>query len=423
MSFPKARIAVLMLAASASATQAQTDTVRYEAAPRISPDRVLSPTMLASGNHRVRDEVKSRNNWLEFEIESDFGNYKALTIPMVALRVHEIRTLAQAVNEYRRNNQKLAETLRGQLTVGADSFVDILTSPLSTTTQIVSQFGSNIAQTIDELREGSAQNVEKGSGGQTIYHRFEPGDPILASHKRNVASQLDLDLYSSNPKVQEFLDTVAAARGAGQQSAGVVTISLPRDQEVRVAGGRVEAAVRTAMTHNTINQLYARNFKRLVSAGIDENLANAFLSHPVLSPWHKTMLTELAAYLDGVKNQGALLNAALSSQSEEEALAYLQVGKMLSIYQERSGSLRSLVSAGHIVLATTRNSTVLVMLPFDILYWNRETEQIFSGLGRFARDKGFEKHAVISSSVITNTARRELVGLGFELEERYLAKR
>ena len=418
-----ARVAVLIVAAAASSAQAQIGALGYEAPPRIDPDRVLTPTLLASGNHRVRDQVKTRGNWLEFEIESDFGNYKALSIPMVALRVHEIRTLAQAVNEFQRDNQKLAETLRGQLTVGADSFVDILTSPLSTTSQLVSQFGSKVAQTFDEFGRPSPDVDEQTTGGKTIYHSFVPGDPTLAAHKRNVASQLNLDFYSSNPRVQDFLDTLAAARSAGQQRAGVVTISLPQDQEIRVANGRVEAAARAAMTHNTINQLYARNFEQLVSSAVDEDLANAFLSHPVLSPWHKTMLTERVAFLDGVENRGALLRAALSTRSEQEAIAYLQVGKMVDAYQELSGSLRSLASAGHIVLATTRDGTILVMLPFDILYWNRETEQIFSGLEKFARDKGFKKHAVISSGIITDSARLGLVGLDFDLQERFLLRR
>jgi hypothetical protein len=419
----KARIAALILAASATAAQAQTEGVKLEAAPRIALDRVLPKTVLASGSHRVLDRVKTRENWLEFEIESDFGSYKALSVPMLTLRVREIRTLAQAVSEYQRDNEKLAESLRGQLTVGADSFVDILTSPFSTTAQLVGQFGSNVAQTIDEFGRPAPDVGQQKVGENSFYHSLVPGDPILAAHKRNLASQLNLDLYSSNPKVQEFLNTVAAARSAGRQNAGVVTISLPQDQEIRIANGRVEAAARAAMTHNTINQLYARNFERLVSSGVDEDLANAFLSHPVLSPWHKTMLTERLVFLDGVENRGALLRAALSTRSEEQALAYLQVGKMLDAYQERSGSLRSLASAGHIVLATTRDGAILVLLPFDVLYWNREAAQIFSGLEKFARSKGFKRQTVISSSLITDSAQRGLIELGFEFEERFLVKR
>lgn len=416
-------IAVFVAVACAHSAYAQTEDIKYEAPPRVSPDRVLGPALLRSGNHRVRDEVRTRANWLEFEIESDFGSYKALSIAMVAVRVHEIRTLAQAVDEFRRDNQQLADSLRGKLEVGADSFVDILTSPLSTSAQIVKQFRVNVAKTFDELREGSSETRGESVDERSIYHSFEPGDPILASHKRNVASQLDLDFYSSNPRVQEFLDTVAAARGAGRVSAGVVTISLPQSHEFRPAGGRVDASVRAAMTHNTINQLYARNFDRLVSSGVPEELANAFLSHPVLSPSHKTKLTEQVAHLDGVENRGALLRAALSASSEEEALSFVQVGTLLFAFQERSGSLKSIAAAGHMVLATTSDGAIAVMLPLDVLYWNRETRKVFSGLQAFARAKGFKKHAIISSSIITESAKSGLYALGFELEERYLENR
>lgn len=419
----KVSIAVVAAAFTAFSARAQTTGEEFEPPPRISPDRVLSPTAIASGNHRVRNQVKTRGNWLEFEIESDFGTFRVLTLPMVAVRVHEIRTLAQAVDEFRRDNRKLAETLRGQLTVGADSFVDILTSPLDTTSQIVTQFGSNVAQTFDELRERAPEDDGQAASEESVFHGFEPGDPILASHKRNLASQLNLDLYSSNPKVQEFLDTVAAARGAGQQSAGVVTISLPRNDEVRVADGRAEAEIRAAMTHNTINLLYARNLERLVSSGIDRDLGHAFLSAPHLSPRHKTAITEYAALLDGVDNRGALLKAALSAQSEEEALTYLQVAKMTASYHERKEPLRGLVAAGRMVLATTKNGALLVLLPFDLLYWNRETARVFSGLSSFAREKGFKTQSVISSSIITDAAQRQLTELGFDFEQRFLKSR
>jgi hypothetical protein len=412
-----------MLAAAASSAWAQSDAPEYETPPTVTPDSVLTPTLLASGNHRVRDQVRTLGNWLQFEIQSDFGSYQALSIPMVTLRVHEIRTLAQAVNEFQRENRELAETLRGQLAAGADSFVGSQSSPLSASSPLAGRSEGNVVQFLDELRGGAAEGEAPTSGGQSGYQSFVPGDPILAAHKRNVASQLGLDFFSSNAKVQTFLDTVAAARGAGRQSAGTATIALPPSEEVRVAGGRVEAAARAAMTHNTINQLYRRNLQRLLSSAVDEDLANAFLSHAVLSPWHKTMLTERVAFLDGVENRGALLSAARTARSEEEALAYLHVGKMLNAYQEQSGSLRSLASAKHMVLATTRDGALLVMLPLDILYWSPETKQIFSGLEKFSREKRFQRHVVISASIITETARRGLLALGFELEERFLLRR
>ena len=395
----------------------------FESPPVIRPDRILPPSMLASGNHRVLDDVLTQGNWLEFAIESDFGNFRPPSLAMASIRIQEIRTLAQAVDHYNRSNQRLAERLRGQLTVGADSVVQILTSPISTTTQVVDQFTSNVGQTFQEFGDFRPREQAGGKKKPTIYEQFEPGDPVLASHKRNVASQLDLDVYSSNPRVQDFLDTLAKARGSGQQSAGIVTVSLPDDGRIRVAGGRVEAEIRAAMTHNTINQLYRRNFDALSRAGVPAEVADEFLSHPMLSPRHKTAITEHLVNLDGVGSRGALPQAALNAGSEKEAVGYVQVARLLSSYQERIGGLKQLVAAGHVVLAISGEAALLVVLPYDVLYWNESTAKTFSDLARFADDKGYRRREILSAGLFSERARERFQGLGFELKERYLHRR
>ena len=420
-------IALLWLASLAVlapiGAQAQVAGERFEPPPVIRPDQILTASMLASGNHRVLDDVLTQGNWLEFQIESDFGNFRPPSLAMASIRIQEIRTLAQAVDHYNRNNQRLAERLRGQLTVGADSFVQILTSPFSTTSQIVDQFTSNVEQTIQEFGEFQPRAAKTPAGKQTIYDRFEPGDPVLASHKRNVASQLDLDVYSSNPKVQDFLDTLARARSSGQQSAGIVTVSLPDDGRIRVAGGRLESAIRTAMTHNTINQLYRKNFDDLFRAGIDPEISDAFLGQPMLSPRHKTAITEHLGFLDGVENRRALLTAALGVGSEKEAVAYVQVARLLSSHHERMGELRQLVSAGHVILATTAAGGLVVVLPYDIIYWDESTRTTFAELAKFAKEKGFSHRRVISAGLFSDLARSGFEQLGFEVKPRFLHRR
>ncbi|HEX9585712.1 MAG TPA: hypothetical protein VGB36_14530 [Gammaproteobacteria bacterium] len=395
----------------------------FESPPIIQPDRVLSASMLASGNHRVLDDVLTRENWLEFQIESDFGNFRPPSVAMVSIRIQEIRTLAQAVDRYKRSNIKLAERLRGQLTVGADSFVDILASPISTTSKIVGQFTDNVGQTFQEF--GEFQPQEQRSTGSAVipYDQFEPGDPILASHKRNIASQLDLDIYSSNPRVQDFLDTLARARSSGQQSAGIVTVSLPDDGRIRVANGRVEASIRAAMTHNTLNQLYRRNADALSRAGVDAEVSDAFLTQALLSPRHKTAITEHIVYLDGVGNRQALLQAALGTGNENEAVAYVQVARLLSSYQERVGALRQLVAAGHVMLATTVSGGLIVVLPYDIVFWNESTRNVFSDLAKFANDRGYSHRGIISAGLFSELAGAKLERLGFEIRPRFLHRR
>lgn len=418
------RLLLLLFTAWTSFTaSAQLTEEPFESPPLLRPDQVLPASMLASGNHRVLDDVTTRENWLEFQIESDFGNFRPPSLAMASIRIQEIRTLAQAVDHFNRSNQRLAERLRGQLTVGADSFVDILTSPFSTTSKIVGQFTSNVGQTFQEFGEFQPRPDQASESNQNLYDRFEPGDPILASHKRNIASQLDLDVYSSNPRVQDFLDILARARSSGQRSAGIVTVSLPDDGRIRVAGGRVESSIRTAMTRNTINQLYRRNGDALFRAGVEPEISDAFLSQPLLSPRHKTAITEHIVFLDGVDNRQALLQAALGAGTENEAVAYVQVARLLSSHQERVGALRQLVAAGHVILATTVSGGLIAVLPYDIVYWNETTRNIFSELAKYANDKGFGHRGIVSAGLFSERAGAKLEQLGYELRPRFLHRR
>ena len=104
----------------------------FEEAPTVHLTGVLPSALIRSPHHRVQDEVGIRGHVLEFRIDSDHGSYRVESVAMVALRVHEIGTLAQAIDHFQRANEQLATELRGVMRVGADSWVDILTSPLKT---------------------------------------------------------------------------------------------------------------------------------------------------------------------------------------------------------------------------------------------------------------------------------------------------
>ena len=389
----------------------------YEVAPPVYLDQLLPSTLIRSGNHRVLDEVRTRGNTLEFEIESDYGFYRVRSIPMMVLRVHEIRTLAQAVDHFERQNSRLATELRGQLQVGGDSFVDLITSPFQTTTDLVDQATRNVGQTFQELNQITDRSLPaqtRSRGG--LYETLVPDDPVLASHKRSVASQLDLDAYSTNPRVQEFLNTVARARARGQPQAGSVAVALPPSAEVSIAGGRAEGRVRNVMTHKTIEELYQHNAEKLSAAGVSAEVVRSFLGHPVLSPRHKTAATEYLLLLDGVADRGAVLEAS----DEADAAYYVQMLRMLARYHEREGRLKEMLPSGHIAMGVTESNEVLVVVPFDLVYWDRETDEIFSELAAYAGRKNYRSRKILVSGVLTPQARAQFSDLGYEVRERFL---
>ena len=366
----------------------------------------------------------------EFTIDSDHGRYDVRSIPMAVLRIHEILTLAQATDAFQRENQQLAEQLRGIVYVGRDSTVDILRSPLGSASEVSGYVNNNVIQTIEGFgkqtgswnRQGGVPGKDSGAG-RNMYEDLLPDDPILASHKRSVAAQLDLDVYSSNSRVQDFLNTLARARGGGNRNAGMVTVSLPNRPEISVDRGRIEFAVRTAVARKTVRELYIQNETALAAMGIEPDLYHAFLSHRAYSPRHKTEITAYLDYMEGVANRGELLRAALQATDEVSALGYARMARMLAHYHETTERLKGLVSGGSVLMATTPAENMALVLPFDLLWWSSETDRVFSSLAKFADENGFNVRELLLVGVTSDAARLQLERRDFVVRERYLLRR
>ncbi len=411
--------------------RAQLTADAHEQPPHVELDQVLSETLMQSGVHRIEDNLRVKGTFFEFTVDSDHGRYDVPSIPMVILRIHEIRTLAQAVDAYQRENQKLAAELRGVMRAGGGSGVNILTSPLDSGSADISRYvNNNVGQSIEDLRKRSDAREQRalGPGGkpgieENMYESWLPEDPILAAHKRAVALQLDLDIYSSNTRVQVFLDTLARARGGGNRNAGMAAIALPNKPEITVDRGRIEFAVRTAVTRNTVRELYVQNQAALDAMGIEPDLYHAFLSHRAFSPRHKTEITAYLAYLNGTANRGALLRAALRASDEISALGYTRMARMLAYYHETTERLAGLVSGGSVLMATTTGNNMVMVLPFDLLWWSSDTDRVFSSLAKFADQNGFALRELLLVGIASKAGLAQLEGRKFLVREKYLLRR
>lgn len=424
------RLLALFLLASLvlPAARAQLTADAHEGPPEVQLDRVLPESSMQSGEHRVEDNLKLEGVLFEFTLDSDQGRYETLSIPMALLRIHEIRTLAQAVDAYQRDNERLAEQLRGVVYTGGGASVPIVGSSLDGGSYEYNQYiNNNVGQAVQDLeresRRGSSFGGGSGVAAENMYESWVPEDPILAAHKRAVAMHLDLDIYSSNTRVQAFLDTLARARGGGNRNAGMATVSLPNKPEIVVDRGRVEFAVRATVTRKTVRELYQENEAALRAMGIEPDLYHAFLSHRAYSPRHKTEITAYLTFMSGVANRGALLRAALGASDEVSALGYSRMARMLAYYHENTERLQELVSGGTVVMATTQAGNMVMVLPFDYLWWSSETDRVFTNLGEFADKNQFKLRELLLVGITSDAARDQLERRGFLVREKYLFRR
>jgi hypothetical protein len=387
-----------------------------ETNPEVRLTDILPAAVLRSSDYQVADGAQLRGNHLEVSVESEFGAYLVDSLPMLLQRIHEIRTLSQAIDNFNRSNKQLAIKLRGQLKVGADSFVQIIGRPLRTSGKLANQLGANVDETFKELNQQSSADPRQANSRSAL---INPTDPILAAHKRSIANQLDLDVYSTNPRVQSFLDEVATARGGGKATAGTLSVGLGKPLQKAVAGGAVDAATRSAVARNSAADLQQRNARKLSEMNIGDPLIDAFLGHPQLSPRRQTEIIEYLSFIGNISNRSALLQAALSARDETQAAGYVETARLLSLYHENQRRLSGLLAADHLLVARASDRTMVVVLPFDVVYWNARTAQVFGTLAEHAKASGYQHSELVVAGLVTPVARRQIEVAGFKVFDRF----
>ncbi|MCI0400947.1 MAG: hypothetical protein L0Y67_02835 [Gammaproteobacteria bacterium] len=407
------RFTYIVVAFSATSTMAgEARSVDYEAPPVVRADELLPKNLLQSGDHRVRDDVATIGNSYWFHIESDLGNFQVTSYTMLRIRVQEIMTVAQAMSRFDATNRELSDELRSELSVRADSAVDIVASPASTALDLAGQITTNLG---DTFAGADGLTVEERS-----YHVTTTEGFVYAAHKRNIANQLDLDVYSSNPSVQKFLNVIATARTAGNFTAGVSTVALPQDDEVTVADGIVDAEAKESLRRLTPADLDEYNDRMLAAMEISPELRRKFLRHANYSPTHKTYIVAYLGALSGVTNRAALIESARGAKSEEGALYYEQMARILAVYHERVGKIRELRSGPQVPVAITADGQALFVVPVDIIYWNRGAESLFAAFIGHAGIAGYMEPELIVTGTVTARAKAELEQRGFTLREKFL---
>ena len=176
--------------------------------------------------------------------------------------------------------------------------------------------------------------ARKSAGSERFsYITQELQDPVAAMHKRNIASQWGLDVYSTNLNVQQFLNSVTRARSSGKISAGTPSLQSQLNRPTKLADIEIETHTAYLLKSKGVSELQEINRAVLLGMKIKQKIVEAFLSNPAFSPRHKTRITHYVDALQGVRNRSAFIEAAAGIQSMTMAMAFEEVAMMLEVAQ------------------------------------------------------------------------------------------
>ena len=376
--------------------------------PRLA--ELLPPELRQSVHHTV-ESVEFQDGYYVFSVDSEYGTFVAESLPQLRNLVYELDILSQAMNQFAQKNPQLQPELHGQFNIQADSAVDIITRPVATATDLAGQLGGSLNQAL----RGSPVLISEYE--RVDFAAAESADPTAAMHKRNIAAQWGFDVYSSNPLVQDFLNTAARARSGGRISAGAPAFFNSKQVAARSADAGVDTEVGQLLKSETAAGLVERNRRDLAAMQIPAATIDTFLAHPAFSPRHQTRITRYLAALDRVVNRAAFIDSALRSESERGAVVHEHLAMMLLQYHRHVAPLQKLHFGNNLLQAMHGNGNILVLQPEDLVIWSADAQRNLDAVVKRARDSGFHNLDLMAAGAVSAPAQAEIVARGFTLRD------
>ena len=382
-----------------------------ETYPVINTNRILSSEYLSSTYHRV-ESISIENGFYQFDIDSDIGHFTVFSLALLKKRVNEIKTLGQVINQFEQQNDQFSGELRSELSVSGESAVDILTSPFSTASKLAGQLTNNLGDTL----AGEDPYVDDAS---PRYSYKEPGDPTTAAHKRNIAFQLGLDLYSNNNKVQSFLNVVANARSSGKVSAGVgLANAFSQSSNLSELDRQISFTIKS----KSLSELMTYNRQLLDNLKIKTSLADAFIDHAYLSPTNKTTILVYLNEMKKVSKPASFIELTLTANNEVMALAFERVSKMLLHYYNNVEGFSAYFNFKGQPAVITDSRRIVLFEYADFLIWSPRTEKQYVQSAEHAERSGYDGWELVSLGTVSPLANQKISELGYKLRFNFLSE-
>ena len=431
----------LVFACSAHASDA------FESEPVLKAPLLVQAPLLSGPDFRVVPEVAVRGYMANFLIDTKFGPMRADSVEMLAIRIGELPAM-EALDEASRSGA-FATALAARAKKTGSAIVNVVTHPVDTITGLprgVARYlgaqwdkWSGRAQSVSDrsarefenrgdpyrappgpmtaMRDAAAETPPPPDDGKNRAWYARAGSEVARegkrylqynSQRRAMAKLLGVDPNSSNPVLNEELDTLAWAAVWGNFSAGTALGQIGGSAATVIGDtGKLNQYVLS----KTPEQLRADNEKRLLALCSDETAVRSFLRRGGFTDTLRTALVLTLEKLAPKSGCNGLLELAAKTHGEVEARYLVNALKLIAQQKKVEGG--ELLTAGAAVAWRTPAAKLILPLPVDYLTWNTDLAAFFNRPSLRAADK-----LVLIGGEASMLAQRALTERGWSLQLR-----
>jgi hypothetical protein len=404
--------AIALAAGSAHSQQA------YEE-PESRASALAPAALLAGPDFQVDPSVTWEGPMPRFTINSKYGTWQATGREMLGVRVSEIPAFSELDKVSK--SDAFASALGNAAVQPIKVAGDLITNPVDTVGNmftgignLVNRAGRTVGNAAQNASDGSAP-AGKGIGPQasTDQGTAQPGsisDPFgYNAARRDWAKKVKIDPYTSNAALSAKLGDVAQASFLGGFAVDVTLgiVIAP----VHYAAEAYQQGTQEAYQYPPVD-VEMRNEARLKAMGIEGRQVRDFFRNRYFTPTLQTALVVALESLGNVDGRGDIIPFATNAVSEIQARYVISSVMLLAQANKTVAPLAKVIPLGNVIGASTRDATLAVAAPFDLLSWTKLVDD-------FARrpDLAGPQRSLLVSGAVTPRARQELSTLGWSVSD------
>ena len=407
----------------------------FETPPTLAARDLVPAERLEGPGYRIDDAVPTDGFLATFTVRSDYGVFTARGPGMLDIRLREVAGLRQL--EAISKSDAFVEGLKASATEFGGQVKELVTNPVDT----VKGIPEGVSRFFDRVSRGAKTGAQKlgatkaeqdapappppgpGAGlpGATPQ---EPKQDVSVTteaakaagsvtrdafgyddRRRQLAKEVGVDPYTTNPVLAKRLDDIAWAAFSGGLGVTALKSAIPGSMVISTS------TMLTDWVYDTPpGDLKVQNQNTLLAMGVSQEAVDQLLRHRWYTLTLQSRLVRGLARLTGVAGRPDVMPLAVTVASEEQARFVVGAVEMLARYHEKVAPLAQVQVQGSVV-ARTQAGGLVVPGPVDLLAWTARMD-------RFAQRPELKatKRVLWLSGQASPRARRELERRGWTVE-------
>jgi len=336
---------------------------QYTNADRVLPAAKALPPEMVEGEHfKVLDPVVNIFCLDQFRIQSDYGEFEAIGQMMLRVRLREIAALGRI--EKVKASEVWIRAAGREAGKSVTAVGQVVAHPVRTAKGVK----NGIARRFRKVKREVVQDVETVSGKGTASGKATTlGSRFLGLDKsyRQWSKRLGVDPYTSNTVLQQQLQRVARVDAGAAFGSKFIVPRLPGTGLIR--------DVYSAVWSHDSRELLELNTKSLVEVGIPQELMDGLFGQEFFTPSTTTALVAALVDLEGVGDRFILVEQALPTDSEPEAMYFLECILMAAWFHSNEEPLVKMIGGTGIPVGQTESGRIIAFDGSDFPHWREYT--------------------------------------------------